>query len=95
MALNATILLVSSGVQALNRHDDVMRQVENLLASGGTYEIDFGYSLARTDVFDNAGLRYSVVPNVTRTDCQSIEEIAAYGPDRQGGTICRLPSAVE
>lgn len=95
MALNAGILLVSSGVQAINRHKDVMQQVEHLVASGEIYEIDFDSSLARTEVFEDAGLQFSVVSDVTRTDCESIEDITAYGPDLQGGTICHLSPAVE
>lgn len=95
MALNAALVLMSSSYQAIKRHQSAMQQVDYLAASGGTYEIDFDLALARSELLEDAGVKFSVVETVTRTDCQSLEEIAGYGPDRQGGTICELLTSVE
>jgi hypothetical protein len=95
MSLNAGLVLFSSSYLAFSRHLDAMRQAHSLASSGEIYEVDFGTAMARSEVFRNVGVKFSVVTDIVRSDCQSVETISAYGPDREGGTICRLMPTVE
>jgi hypothetical protein len=95
MSLNAGLVLFSSSYLGFNRHLDAMRQVHGLASSGEIYEVDFGAAMARSEIFRNAGVNFSIVPDVIRSDCQSVETISAYGPDREGGTICRMMPTAE
>jgi len=95
MSVNAGLVFASSSYGALNRHAEAMDQIQTLAASDASYQIDFEQALSRNVMFSNAGIGFETVADVTREDCLDRSGIAAYGPDRNGGTICQLPRGVD
>lgn len=95
LALNSGMVFAAMVYMNVDRHIEAMQQVEALRTSGAAkYEIDFDLALSRSRLLKRAGIDFRNVENISRDDCVTRQEVAAYGPDRQGGLICRLPDGV-
>jgi hypothetical protein len=90
LGANAGLVGLSSAYLSAKWSADASRQIAQLSNDNAVYEIQFDLALSRSELKREAGVRFNTVPELTRDACASTEEIAAFGPDRTGGVICRL-----
>jgi hypothetical protein len=87
MLINSTVAFSSNAWLAAKRHRAVNGQLEDLRKEGGRYCVAFGAAQSRLVLFRRAGL--DVRPVARGSACSSFVGLASYGPDRQGGEVCR------
>ena len=87
MLLNSTVAFSSNVWLTAKRHHAVNAQIEQLRRQSGRYCVYFGAAQSRLILFRQAGL--DVRPIERQNACSDFVGLASYGPDRQGGQVCR------
>lgn len=87
MLANSAVAFSSSIWLAAKRHQAVNAQIAQLRKENGRYCVYFGAAQSRLILFRQAGL--DVRPLAHQNGCGNFVGLASYGPDRQGGEVCR------
>ncbi|WP_239807500.1 hypothetical protein [Croceicoccus hydrothermalis] len=88
LVLNSTLIFASSSLLAMKRSEAVRSQIAQLKEIEEPIFVQFGYAKARLALFQDAGLNATAVSDDVAPPCKDSLSITAYGPDREGGSIC-------
>jgi hypothetical protein len=87
MLINSAVAFSSNVWLTAKRHQVVNAQIAQLLQENERYCVYFGAAQSRLALFRRAGL--DVRPVARQNSCANATGLASYGPDRQGGEVCR------
>jgi hypothetical protein len=92
MLADAGIVAASSLWLTGKRSAAVDRQIASLKQAPGPYCVAPELAQSRMQIFTEHGIAAKVVNMAQAENCAGSMEIASYGPDREGGRICRCPA---
>jgi len=95
LGVNAGLTTAASLYLTHDRTTDAKAQIQAMKAAGGEYDIYFDLAFARSEYMRRTGIDFNIVGAPVTSGCASVDTLAAYGPDLEGGHICRLPSRKE